>query len=360
MARDTILVVNNDELSNDLIKQVFVKEPYKVDSCSSAKDALAYLTKNHKNIAAILFEIVMPEVDGIMFLRVLNKKGITEVIPCIAVTAENDSKKIVEIYKYGAADIILKPFIPVVVKARVENAINLSKTKNELKDIINKQTSQIKEQNKSLRTYSDRLVEVMSTIVEFRNLEPDDHIKRIRKMTKIMGTMCLKLYPEKYNLTARRIEVMQSAAALHDIGKIAISDSILLKPGRLTDDEFEVIKSHTTMGIEVLSLIGEIQDKEYMEMSKNICRHHHERYDGNGYPDKLSGEDIPIEAQIVSIVDVYDSLVADRIYRDGFDKEKAFNMIMNGECGVFSEEILTCFSKSKSLLEKVDTYVEGE
>lgn len=359
MARDTILVVDDDELGIELIKAIFADSAYKVDACKSAKEALAYLTKNYKNVAVILLDLVMPEVDGIMLLRVLNKKGITDIIPSVVITADNDSTKIIECFKYGAVDIILKPFISMVVKGRIANIINLNKSKLELKEVINKQTSQIQEQNKSLMGHNDRLIEVMSSIVEFRNLESSDHIKRIKTMTKILATMYHKLYPDKCDLTPRKIEIMESASALHDIGKIAISDAILLKPGRLTPDEFEVIKSHTTLGCEVLDQIKGLQDKEYMDIGYNICRHHHERYDGKGYPDNLVGEDIPIEAQIVSIADAYDALVADRIYRDAFDKEKAFNMIMNGECGAFSEELLNSFAKSKQLLEKVDTYMEG-
>ena len=191
----------------------------------------------------------------------------------------------------------------------------------------------------------------MSSIVEFRNLESNAHIKKIKGITRIMAQAMIKLYGREYRLTPEKVDVIESASALHDIGMIAIPDAILLKPGKLTPDEFEVVKSHTTRGCEILEQIKELQNKDYIEISYNICRHHHEKYDGSGYPDHLAGDDIPVEAQIVSIVDGYDSLISDRSYRDAFDMAKAYSMIINGDAGVFSDKILDCFKRSRLLIE---------
>lgn len=350
MERDTVLVVDDEELNRDLLNLIFEKD-YKVATCCNGKEALEYLTKKHRSVAIILLDLYMPVIDGMALLKLLKMKGITKYIPVIIITAEQSPEKAIECYDKGAVDFIPKPFVAVVVKGRVKNIIELYRSKHELEIIVNQQTKEIQEKNTELHGYNDRILEVMSSIVEFRNLESGNHIKKIKGMTRIMAETCNKLYPDVYHLTPETIEIMESSSALHDIGKIAISDTILLKPGRLTADEFEVIKSHTTLGCEIIKVIEELQSKNYLEISYNICRHHHERYDGKGYPDNLEGEDIPIEAQLVSIVDAYESLIGDRVYRDAYDKDKAFDMIMTGECGVFSERMLNCFSKARPIID---------
>ena len=353
MAKDIILVVDDDELNIDIIASIFEKDHYRVESCNSGKEALAYLTKNHKEIAVILIDLSMPGVDGGVLLKVLNAKNITKMIPVVVVTAETDPQRFVECYENGAADIITKPFISVVIRGRINNIIDQYNTKIDLEAKVNAAITKLKVQNSQLHGFNARLIEVLSTIVEFRNLESGEHIKRIKKMTRILTEKIVELYGEEYNLKADDVEIFENASAVHDIGKIVISDTILLKPGRLTADEFEVIKSHTTMGCEVFKQIEDMLEKKYTKVSRNIIRHHHERYDGKGYPDNLVGENIPIEAQIVSIIDAYEALVGERIYRDAFDPEEAYNMIMNGECGAFSKKLLEGFSMVRPELEKV-------
>jgi len=352
MARNTVLIIDDDQENLELLKDMFDGE-YNVATCNSGKLAIEYLTKHYKNVAIILLDMVMPEIDGMVLLKVLNKKGITKLIPVVMMTEWTSAQNVQECYDNGAVDLINKPLVPAIVKGRVKNLVELSRTRLELETVVKEQTNKIQEQNTELKGYNDRIIEVMSSIVEFRNLESNGHIKRIKEMSRLMAEMIKRLYPDKYNLTDEDVEIIESASALHDIGKIAISDSILLKPGRLSVDEFEVIKSHTTQGCEVLQQIEELQDKKYMSISYNICRHHHERSDGKGYPDNLVGDAIPIEAQIVSIVDAYEALVGERVYRDAFDKEKAFKMITNGECGNFSDDMINAFTKSKLLLERI-------
>lgn len=354
MAKNTILVVDDEKENIDLLKLIFDSGKYQIACCSSGKHAIEYLTKNYRNVAMILLDYSLPVIDGLTVLKVLHKKGITKIIPVVMMPSERSEENMSKCYENGATDVLRKPLMPAVVKGRVNNLIDLFETKNKLQSTVNVQTNKINEQSTELKAFNDRVIEVLSTVVEFRNLESGEHIKKIKKLTRVLAEMAYRLYPEEYNLNPEEISIMESASALHDIGKIAIMDSILLKPGRLTEDEFEVIKSHTTLGCEILDQIEELQDEHYMEVSRNICRHHHERYDGKGYPDGLVGEDIPIEAQIVAIADAYDALVGSRIYRDAFDKDKAFKMIMNGECGVFSDNILTCFEKARPLLEKIE------
>lgn len=353
MEKNTILVVDDDAESIEHLKNIFKDDKYNVKTCSNGKDALDYLTKNHKDVAIILLDLTMPVIDGGVLLRVLNTKGITKIIPVIICTSKRGMHRIQECYDNGAVDIILKPFVRNLEKGHIKNIIDMYQVKVNLQSKVNEQTLKINEQNEELRKYKDRLIEMVSTVVEFRNLESGDHIKRIKYMTRVIAQICYELYADKYSLTPEKVKIIESASALHDIGKIAISDSILLKPGRLTKDEFEVIKSHTTQGEEILDRIKELQDEGSRKISHNIVRHHHERYDGKGYPDNLIGEEIPIEAQIVSIVDAYEALVGERVYRDAYEKTEAYNMIMNGECGAFSEEILTCFKKAIPTLEKM-------
>ena len=245
------------------------------------------------------------------------------------------------------ADFVHRPFDNRLVRKRVRNVVSLYQYQEELEQKVEKQTSVLRkqfrllqQQAESLRRSKEKVIDILGTVVEYRNLESGEHIKRVKGYTRILAERLQQDYPE-YELTQERIEVIVAASALHDVGKIAIPDSILLKPGKLTQEEFEYMKSHTTKGCEILNSIEDAWDEEYKKVSYVICRHHHERYDGKGYPDGLKGEDIPITAQIVSIADVYDALVNERVYKSAFSKEKAFQMIVTGECGVFYRSFLT-------------------
>ena len=195
-------------------------------------------------------------------------------------------------------------------------------------------------------------MDVLGTVVEYRNLESGEHIKRVKEFTNILAEKAAEKYPE-YGLTPEKIAVIVAASPLHDIGKIAIKDSVLLKPGRLTDEEFEYMKSHTIRGCELLDSIKEDWNDDTMKYAYEICRHHHERYDGKGYPDGLVGDEIPICAQLVSVADVYDALVNERCYKDAFSKEDAYRMIITGECGVFSPKLMESFRKVRPAFEKL-------
>ena len=224
--------------------------------------------------------------------------------------------------------------------------IELYYTKRHLEEMVELQTKVLRKQAEELRHMNDHIIDVMSNVVEFRNLESGDHVKRVKTFTNILAKYVAKAYPE-YGLDENMINIITSAAALHDVGKIVISDGILLKPGKLTDEEFEVMKSHTTRGCEILEMLGEIQQGEYGRISYEICRHHHERYDGRGYPDHLKGEEIPIAAQIVSVADVYDALVHKRVYKAAFTPDVAYDMITNGKCGIFSPKLMECLTSAR-------------
>lgn len=224
-------------------------------------------------------------------------------------------------------------------------------TRRHLEELVALQTSVLQKQAQELRRMNERIIETMSSVVEFRNLESGDHVRRVKDFTRILAGYAAALYPE-YHLKQEDVDVIAAAAAMHDVGKIAISDVILLKPGRLTEEEFAIMKTHTLKGCEIIEMLEDIQESEYGRASYEICRHHHERYDGKGYPDGLEGEDIPIAAQIVSVADVYDALVSERCYKSAYTPAQAYDMIMRGECGQFSPKLLSCLEKAREELEE--------
>lgn len=236
------------------------------------------------------------------------------------------------------------------VRKRVISTIELYQNVEELESTIKNQNETIDEQKQKLEAFNDSLLDAVSNIVEFRNLETGDHVKRVKGLTRILAVAYQKLYPET-GLTKQKIDTIVRASALHDLGKISIPDNILLKPGRLTDEERQVMMSHTTKGCEILNMLSDVQDQETFKASYEVVRYHHERYDGRGYPDGLKGEDIPISAQLVSVADVYDALVSERVYKKAFDKETAYNMIMNGECGTFSPKLMQCLEFAREAIE---------
>lgn len=224
-------------------------------------------------------------------------------------------------------------------------------TKRHLEELAALQSSVLRKQAQELQRMNERIIETMSNVVEFRNLESGDHVRRVKDFTRILAGYVAALYPE-YRLNEADVDVIAAAAAMHDVGKIAISDAILLKPGRLSEEEFAIMKTHTIKGCEIIEMLGEIQESEYGRASYEICRHHHERYDGSGYPYGLKGEEIPIAAQIVSVADVYDALVSERCYKSAYTPAQAYDMIMRGECGQFSPKLLSCLEKAREKFEK--------
>lgn len=206
--------------------------------------------------------------------------------------------------------------------------------------------------SEEIQSLDDRIIDIISNVIEFRNLESGDHVKRVKTFTNILARYMANKYPE-YCLDDKEINIITSAAALHDVGKIVISDNILLKNGKLDKDEFEIMKSHTTKGCIILDMLNDILKGEEWKVSHEICKYHHERYDGKGYPENLKGEEIPISAQIVSIADVYDALVHERVYKKAFSTKEAYNMIKNGECGTFSPKLMNCFDLARKELETI-------
>ena len=356
--RNKILIVDDAELNRDLLQDI-LEEDYAIEMAEDGEQAIELLRKKNQEYLVILLDLQMPKVDGFAVLEEMRQKNFMNKIPVLIISGERSVEVEAHCFELGVSDFIHKPFEPSLVKQRTKNVIDLFMYKNNLEEKVESQTETLRKQYKLLQLQANKLkesnikiIDILGTVVESRNLESGEHIKRVKGFTEILCHHMMKEYPE-YGLTKEKIETIVSASSLHDIGKIAIPDSILMKPGRLTDEEFEYMKSHTTRGCDILNNIEGIWEEDYQQVSYEICRHHHERYDGRGYPDGLKGDEIPISAQLVSIADVYDALVCERCYKDAIPKDKAFLMIINGECGVFSPKLLECFRKARKEFEEL-------
>lgn len=344
MDKEQILIVDDLEVNRVILSDVFVDE-YEILEASNGNEAIYQLENNH-NIVLILLDVVMPELNGFGVLEYMKEKDLLDRIPVILITGETIINSDDQAYSFGVADVMHKPFYPHIVKRRGKNIIELYQSKKRMEERLKEQEKAIRDQEKQIRDNNEFMIDALSSVVEFRNLETGEHIRRIKYFTRIMLKYLMKYFP-KYGLTQEQVDEIARAAALHDIGKIGIPDAILLKPGRLTPEEFEIMKTHTTIGCDVLEKFKERQSGEFYQYCYDICRYHHERWDGNGYPDHLKGEEIPISAHIVAIADVYDALVSPRVYKSPYANNIAYDMIMNGECGQFSPDVLECFALAK-------------
>lgn len=337
--RNTLLIVDDVEINRAILHSLFEKS-YNILEAENGKQALMLLNHYKENIAAMLLDLTMPIMNGYQVMDEMSRQHIISQVPVVIITSDDSTENEVRAFDLGASDIIMKPFEPHVVKRRVENIIQLNLHKLHLEELVSEQALKLRESN-------EVIVDALSSVIEYRSLESGQHIKRIRLFTKILLEEAAINCPE-YDLNEDRIRLIVDASSMHDIGKIAIPDSILNKPGALTAEEFEIMKTHTTKGCEILSGLDRMDAQEYLLHAYNICRYHHERWDGRGYPDGLKGENIPISAQVVAIADCYDALTNDRVYKKAFSHEKAFNMILNGECGTFSPKILECFKNVRN------------
>ncbi len=364
--RNRILIVD-DSLFNRQVLRDILKGKYELIEAGNGQDALDIIEERSNEIAAVLLDIVMPGMDGVTLLKTLNIKKYLKDFPVLMVTGENSFETLADCFKYGASDYIRKPVHKDYVIEKVEKLVGLYMQNHEYKEKLQKQTMTLRNQYKmllaqseQLKKVNDNVIEMLGTIVEYRNLENRNHIRKVAGFTEILANHMMEKYPE-YGLTTEKIKVIVSVSVLHDIGKILIRDSVLLKPGKLTSEEKEYVRSHALRGFEIADSITEAWGKEYQQCCREITRSHHERYDGKGYPDGLRGDEIPISAQIVSIADCYESLISENFYKNAVSYDEAYDMIIQGEKGVFSPKLLECFRQAKRELEAcADKYVNDE
>lgn len=347
MNKQQVLIVDDEELNRVILMEMFkeVPEKYTLIEAENGLNAVRQIESND-NIVLILLDVVMPVMDGFKVLEYMKEHDLLDEIPVILITTETIKDSEDKAYSFGVADVIHKPFYPHIVKRRSRNIIELYQNKRNMELRLKEQEEAIREQEREIRETNEFMIDALSSVVESRSAETGDHTKRIKYYTRIMLNYLMRHFP-RYGLTPVQVDAIARASVLHDIGKIGIPDAVLLKPGRLTAEEYEIMKNHTVIGCDILEKFYRNQTTEFYRYCYDICRHHHERWDGRGYPDHLAGEDIPISAQIVAIADVYDALVSPRVYKGSYTNDKAFDMIMNGECGQFSPDILECFKLAK-------------
>ncbi|MCQ5128566.1 response regulator [Butyricicoccus faecihominis] len=348
----TILIVDDTEMNRAMLADMLADD-YQIIEASNGAEAVEALKRRQDEISLVLLDIVMPEMDGFEVLAMMNKNDWIARIPVITISSETASSYIDHAYDLGASEYISRPFDEKTVKRRVHNIIMLYSKQKELEGMVAEQVVE-KEKNNFL------MVEILSNIVEFRNGESGLHVLHIRTLTEIFLRK-LQEMTDRYPLSAAKIALIVNASALHDIGKISIPENILNKPGRLTTEEFEVMKTHSEIGAAIMKDAMLRHHEELIEVSYSICRWHHERYDGRGYPDRLKGDDIPIEAQVVALADVYDALTSERVYKAAYSHETALNMILGGECGTFNPLLMDCLRQVAPFLkEELRLHSQGE
>lgn len=331
-----ILIVDDVSINRAVLSDILSTE-FETIEAADGEQALFHLKNSPDDFGLVLLDIIMPNVNGFEVLKEMNKTKLIETLPVIVISGDISKDVESESLALNASDFIRKPFDAEVVLKRVKNIYSLYSYKRSLE-------KRVAEQTKIIRQYNDNLLDLLGVIVEYRDSESGNHVHRVKSYTEAVAESVMRNFPE-YKLTPRAVKRIASASVLHDLGKIAIPDSILLKPGKLTAEEFEIMKSHTVKGGEILLHAKGAWDTDFNQLCYDICRHHHEKYDGRGYPDHLKGEEIPIAAQIVSLADVFDALVTERVYKKAYSPEEAKAMILNGECGVFSPKIMHCFEE---------------
>ena len=331
--RQQILIVDDSELNREILSEMLHTD-FRILEAEDGAQALEMLQQQGTGISLVLLDIIMPVLDGFGVLSYMAREHIIEDIPVIMISSDDSEKNIRRAYELGDSDYISRPFDAKVVYQRVFNTIKLYAKQRRLITLV---TDQIYEKEKSSRM----MVSILSQIVEFRNGESGLHVRHINILTEMLLDRLMQK-TGRYHLNWNEQYLITLVSSLHDIGKIGIDEKILNKPGRLTAEEFEEMKKHTVIGEEILCSLELYQNELLVKVAREICRWHHERYDGRGYPDGLKGEEIPISAQVVSLADVYDALVSDRVYKKAYSHEKAIQMILNGECGVFNPLLLEC------------------
>lgn len=331
--KQDILIVDDSEMNRAILAEMLGRD-YIIHEAENGEEALQILRQYGTAISLVLLDIPMPVMDGFGVLQHMAEEYWIKDIPVIMISSDDSAETVKKAYEMGVSDYISRPFDAQVVYRRVYNTIKLYARQHRLITMLSEQVRE-KDKNNSM------MVSILSQIVEFRNGESGSHVVHIKQLTKMLLEQ-LQRKDTAYTVTSSDLLLIPLAAALHDIGKIGIDEKILNKPGKLTREEFEIMKTHTVIGADMLESLTLYQEDPLVRIARDICRWHHERFDGKGYPDGLKKDDIPLSAQVVSLADVYDALVSERVYKKAFSHEKAIQMILNGECGTFNPVLLEC------------------
>ena len=341
--RQKILIVDDSKFNRDILKEI-LGETYNYLEAENGNQAIQMIGENI-GIDLMLLDINMPQMNGFEVLKIMKRSQCIEETPVIMISSEESVDTMREAYEMGITDYITRPFDSVIVKKRVQNTLSLYANQNNMVNVVVDQIYE-KEENNNI------MIRILSSILGSRNSESREHILHIKTATEMMLRQLIKI-TDVYHLTEADIALITTASSLHDIGKIYIPEEILNKPGRLTDEEFKIMKTHSKLGADIIQDIHLPQEKPLVHTAWEICRWHHERWDGKGYPDGLKGEEIPISAQVVSIADVYDALTSERCYKKAFDHDTAIKMILDGQCGQFNPILLKCLKELSPRIFKI-------
>ncbi len=353
--RSKMLIIDDDFINREILKNIFQGQ-FEFEEAENGLEGLRKIELYRERLAVVLTDVNMPVMDGMEMLNKIHDTDVMNQIPVFLITANDELAVAEEAYKLGVMGVITKPVVPFVAMRRVQLVVELFQTRDALNMRVNRQEKKIQEDVATIDALHRNTLEAMASAIEFRDVESGEHTNRIYGITKKI------LWDTEMgdDFSDDDIEDMAVGSIMHDVGKIAISDVILNKPGKLTKEEFETMKAHTVKGAELLERLCQMQTHPSYIYAMDIARHHHERWDGRGYPDGLKGDEISIWAQVVGIADVYDALVSPRVYKRAFSHDTAVEMIRNGECGQFSPRLLRCFLRVEPELRKMYTPTGGE
>ena len=344
-ASDTILIVDDDAINRKILGKIF-SPFYAVEEAENGRVGTARLLEDRRRFCAILLDVLMPEMSGLEVLRWMKERELLDKIPVFLITSERSEDIMREAYQLGVMDVIQKPVVSYVILRRIQSVIELFEARKHLSTVVEHQGAALLEQAEKIIQLNQGMIEALATAIEFRNEESGGHVQRICQITRIL------LHSTEFGSGLREDEIENIALAsiLHDVGKITIPDSVLTKPGPLTPQEYKVMKSHTTKGVAILDRISQLKDSGIYDYARDIARHHHERWDGRGYPDGLVGEQISPWAQVVALADVYDALSCRRVYKRPFPRSQVLEMIRTGQCGLFNPRLLDSFLAAEDQL----------
>jgi len=337
-SKGTLLIVDDDAINRMVLRKIF-SPVFDVREAANGRLGLDIVLEDESSICAVLLDVMMPEMNGIEVLEHLQVLGIPQRVPIFLITAESSEQVVHDAYGLGVMDVIKKPIVSYVVLRRVESVIELFEARRHLSQLVESQQMTLLEQADRIIHLNQGLIESLAAAIEFRDQESGGHVHRIAKITRFM----LENTSFGAGMGAQEIENISIASITHDVGKITIPDAILTKPGRFTPEEYEVMKSHTTKGVIILDRIPQLRESGIYDYAVDIALHHHERWDGRGYPDGLKGDEITPWSQVVSLADVYDALSCKRVYKDAYSRPTVLEMIRTGQCGIFNPALLDAF-----------------
>ena len=337
------ILILDDLETNRIILNEILSGLFEVEQADNGMEAISLMLNAIEKPKLLLLDVMMPGMDGFQVMDLMKATPQLQKIPIILITAVDAEKKGLIA---GAVDYISKPFDPDIVKLRVLNQVELAMYRESLESLVEQKANEL------LNT-KQLFMDAMANLIEYRSLESGSHVNRTRELAKILFIRLMKDGGYTDEVSQINFDIFLRAVPLHDIGKIGIPDNILLKPGKLTPDEFEIIKTHTTIGAEAIASIMTNNDDMYMKYCYDICRYHHERWDGNGYPDGLFGRGIPLIARIVAVIDVYDALVSERCYKKALPHEEAMSIIQQSSGSHLDPYIVKVLESSRNELREL-------